>query len=49
MQARIGSLRTVRPWQGGPLIRIHCGLEDPADLIADLQAGLQAMATVGGA
>jgi cystathionine beta-lyase len=44
MQAKIGSLRTVQPWTGGPLIRIHCGLEDAADLIADLQAGLDAMA-----
>jgi cystathionine beta-lyase len=28
--------RKVRPWDGGPLIRLHIGLEDPADLIADL-------------
>jgi cystathionine beta-lyase len=27
---------------GGPLIRLHVGLEHPADLIADLQAGLTA-------
>jgi cystathionine beta-lyase len=28
-------------WTGrGPLLRIHAGLEDPADLIADLDAGL---------
>ncbi|HWD26091.1 MAG TPA: cystathionine beta-lyase [Rhizomicrobium sp.] len=26
---------------GGPLIRIHAGLEDPDDLIADLTAGLE--------
>ncbi len=33
--------RTVRPWHAeGPAIRLHIGLEDPADLIADLQAGL---------
>lgn len=32
--------RTVRKYAGaGPLIRISAGLEDPADLIADLQAG----------
>jgi len=42
--ARIGSLRSVTPWQGGPLIRIHIGLEDPADLVADLEAGFSAMA-----
>ncbi|WP_293676118.1 cystathionine beta-lyase [uncultured Phenylobacterium sp.] len=29
---------------GGPLIRLHIGLEDPADLIADLRAGLDAYA-----
>jgi cystathionine beta-lyase len=32
--------RAVRPWTGGPLIRLSIGLEDPADLIADLEAGL---------
>ncbi len=42
--ARIESLRTVAPWQGGPLIRVHIGLEDPADLIADLEEGFSAMA-----
>jgi cystathionine beta-lyase len=32
--------RTVRKFAGpGPLIRISAGLEDPADLIADLDAG----------
>ena len=25
---------------GGPLVRLHVGLEDPDDLIADLEAGL---------
>ena len=29
---------------GGPLMRLHVGLEDPADLIADLRAGLDAYA-----
>lgn len=29
---------------GGPLIRLHVGLEDPADLIADLRRGLDAFA-----
>ncbi|MBW8814572.1 MAG: cystathionine beta-lyase [Caulobacterales bacterium] len=29
---------------GGPLIRLHVGLEDPDDLIADLRAGLDAYA-----
>ena len=32
--------RTAVPWKApGPLIRIHAGLEDPQDLIADLEAG----------
>jgi cystathionine beta-lyase len=29
---------------GGPLVRLHIGLEDPADLIADLRRGLDALA-----
>lgn len=36
-----GLTRTARPWNGpGPLIRLHIGLENPDDLIADLAAGL---------
>ena len=35
------SCRSARPWQAaGPLIRLHIGLEDPGDLIADLDSGL---------
>jgi cystathionine beta-lyase len=34
-------LRTVTPWtHAGPSIRIHAGLEDADDLIADLKGGL---------
>jgi cystathionine beta-lyase len=33
--------RSVRPWSGGPLIRLHVGLEDPDDLCADLERGLE--------
>ncbi|HUP97155.1 MAG TPA: cystathionine beta-lyase [Usitatibacter sp.] len=33
--------RTARPWTGGPLIRLQIGLEDPADLIADLARGFE--------
>ena len=33
--------RSVRPWTGGPLIRLHVGLEDPDDLCADLAQGLE--------
>lgn len=32
--------RKVAPWRGGPLLRIHIGLEDVSDLIEDLRAGL---------
>jgi len=47
MPAKISALRTVRPWAGGPLVRLHCGLEDPQDLINDLEQGLAAMAAAG--
>lgn len=33
---------------GGPLIRLHVGLEDPQDLIADLRRGLDAFAKLAG-
>ncbi len=33
-------LRTARPWSAsGPLLRVHAGLEDPDDLIGDLERG----------
>lgn len=36
------SMRTASPWVfEGPLLRLHIGLENPEDLIADLQAGLK--------
>lgn len=35
--------RSVRPWTEGPLIRLHVGLEDPQDLIDDLEGGFAAM------
>jgi cystathionine beta-lyase len=39
------TLRSVAPWSAeGPLVRLHIGLEDPADLIADLRAGLDRFA-----
>jgi len=35
-------LRTAVPWNAaGPLLRLHIGLEDPADLIADLESGFE--------
>jgi cystathionine beta-lyase len=35
--------RTAEPWRAaGPIVRLHVGLEDPADLIADLERGFAA-------
>ncbi|MDE2229675.1 MAG: cystathionine beta-lyase [Alphaproteobacteria bacterium] len=34
-------LRTAVPWQDGPVLRVHAGLEDVDDLIADLDAGFK--------
>ena len=37
--------RTATKWlPGGPTLRFHIGLEDPGDLIADLELGFKAMA-----
>jgi len=44
--------RTATTWDApGPIVRIHAGLEDPKDLIADMAAGLDRMTAVknGGA
>jgi cystathionine beta-lyase len=35
-------VRSFHPDYGGPLIRLHIGLEDPGDLIADLEQGFAA-------
>lgn len=35
--------RRSRPWTGGPLVRLHIGLEDPQDLLADLHRALDGM------
>ena len=41
--------RTATQWDAaGPAIRLHIGLEDPADLIADLDAGLARFRAVRG-
>ncbi|WP_339833152.1 cystathionine beta-lyase [uncultured Parvibaculum sp.] len=35
-------IRTVTKWEAaGPMLRLHAGLEDPADLTADLEAGFE--------
>ena len=42
--------RTARPWaEDGPLLRFHAGLEDPADLVADLEAGFARLAAAADA
>jgi cystathionine beta-lyase len=41
------SFRTATRWApGGPTVRIHIGLEDMSDLIADLERGFAALAAV---
>ena len=41
MPANPSKSRTARAWsQPEPLVRIHCGLEDPSDLLEDLERGL---------
>ncbi len=38
-------IRTTMPWtEKGQVLRYHIGLEDPADLIADLEAGFERLA-----
>lgn len=42
------SYRSATRWEpGGPAVRLQIGLEDPADLIADLEGGFAAMAAAG--
>jgi cystathionine beta-lyase len=41
MPYRINSLRDR--WEGGVLVRFNVGLEDPADLIADLAQAFNAL------
>jgi cystathionine beta-lyase len=41
--------RTATPWrEEGPLIRLHAGLEDPDDLLADLERAFSAMEAARG-
>jgi cysteine-S-conjugate beta-lyase len=40
------NIRTATKWSpGGPTVRLHIGLEDTGDLIADLERGFAALAT----
>jgi cystathionine beta-lyase len=42
-------IRTATKWQAeGPVVRLQIGLEDPDDLIADLEAGLARFAKARG-
>jgi len=42
---QLKTARTAEPWSAaGPVVRLHIGLEDPADLIADLRRGLDCFA-----
>ncbi len=41
----VSKFRTATKWNpGGPCVRLHVGLEDPDDLIADLESGLKRLA-----
>jgi cystathionine beta-lyase len=43
--ANVAPMRSAVPWtETAPLIRLHAGLEDPDDLIADLAEGFERMA-----
>ena len=45
----VSGFRTATRWSpGGPAIRLHIGLEDVSDLIADLERGFAAMALARG-
>ena len=45
----VSACRTATRWApGGPAIRLHIGLEDVSDLIADLERGFAAMAVARG-
>ena len=40
--------RSATPWQPeGPSLRVHAGLEDPDDLIADLTSGFERLRATG--
>jgi cystathionine beta-lyase len=42
----VAKIRTATKWNpGGPAVRLHIGLEDTGDLIADLERGFAALKT----
>jgi cystathionine beta-lyase len=41
-------VRTAKPWQAeGAVVRLHIGLDDPGDLVADLEAAFEAVSSGG--
>lgn len=42
VMANLAAARSTRPWTGNPVIRLQIGLEDVADLKADILAGAKA-------
>jgi cystathionine beta-lyase len=48
VQVRPDRLRSVKPWPSGPVLRLHAGLEDQGDLIADLERGFARLAAARG-
>lgn len=44
MISQLTNIRTVKKWGGGPVVRYHVGLENPDDLIRDLEAGFGRLA-----
>ena len=47
---QLKNIRTAVPWHAeGPLVRLHVGLEEPADLIADIERSLRAVIAARGA
>lgn len=50
LPVRPETVRSATAWSApGPVLRIHAGLEDPRDLIADLERGFERLNAAGGA
>lgn len=43
----LSTVRSATQWTEGPVIRLHAGLENPADLLADLERGFSVMRAAG--
>ena len=44
LPSRVERMRTVKPWREGAVLRLHAGLEDLGDLLADLERGFGRLA-----